>query len=65
MKKVKDAPPPLSRAAPEVPKTLVSAVEKMMATDPEKRFQTSAEVRDALSEIVKKTIPSPEKKPRT
>jgi serine/threonine-protein kinase len=64
LKKVKDAPPPLSKAAPDVPKILVGAVEKMMATDPEKRFQSAGEVLDVLSEMAKTLVSDEKKKPR-
>jgi serine/threonine-protein kinase len=40
---------PLGQVAPSVPKALVDAVERMMATDPEKRFKDYAAVVQALT----------------
>lgn len=63
LKKVKDPPPPLSKLAPDVPKALVLAVEKMMAMEPEKRFQSAREVCQVLSDVAK-ALTAAEKKSR-
>jgi hypothetical protein len=44
---------PLNLARPEVPEELAAVVRKMMAKDPAQRYQTPAEVAQALSVFVK------------
>jgi serine/threonine protein kinase/regulation of enolase protein 1 (concanavalin A-like superfamily) len=53
LKKMKEHPVSLAKAAPSLPPGLVAIVEKMMARDPEKRYQTASEVHAALSEALK------------
>jgi len=43
-----EEPPPVSKLRPDVPAEVSSVVQKMMAKDPEQRFQTAYEVMDAL-----------------
>ncbi len=45
----------LGDAAPDAPEALVSVVDRLLAHDPEERFQTAVEVSDALVDLV----PSP------
>jgi WD40 repeat protein/serine/threonine protein kinase len=47
-------PPPLDRLCPEVPAELTSLVARMMAKEPDRRFQTPGEVADALASFYKK-----------
>ncbi|VTS02852.1 serine threonine protein kinase : Putative serine/threonine protein kinase (Fragment) OS=Gemmata sp. Wa1-1 PE=3 SV=1: Pkinase [Gemmata massiliana] len=50
-------PPPLDRA--DVPPGLDAAVRRMMAKDPDDRFQTTAEVADELARWVSEPVPPP------
>jgi eukaryotic-like serine/threonine-protein kinase len=45
---VKEDPPPLAEAAPDVPPALIAVVERAMAKKPEDRFASARELRDAL-----------------
>jgi WD40 repeat protein len=45
---VKEEPEPLARQRPDVPRGLAAVVAKMMAKDPAQRYQTPAEVAEAL-----------------
>ncbi|GIW82189.1 MAG: hypothetical protein KatS3mg105_3996 [Gemmatales bacterium] len=55
-------PKPIKSLRPEVPEKLVAVVEKMMAKKPEDRYQTPAEVVQALSPWTQKPIPPPPEK---
>ena len=49
---------PLNLARPEVPFEVAAIVAKMMAKEPERRFQTPAEVAKALTPYFRKTTPA-------
>jgi transglutaminase-like putative cysteine protease len=51
-----DTPPPLAALRPEVPAALAAVVERMMAKRPADRFQTPAEVAEALAPF---SVPTP------
>jgi serine/threonine protein kinase len=51
-------PPPLEELRPECPSGLVLVVQRMMAKRPAERFQTAAEVADALAPYVASSSPS-------
>jgi serine/threonine protein kinase len=44
---------------PDVPEGLVRVIEKMMAKEPSRRYQTPAEVAEALAEFASSPIPAP------
>ncbi len=48
------SPEPISKFAPKVSKNIVAIVEKMMAKQPEDRYQSMAEVADALKPYTKR-----------
>lgn len=50
---------PLNFVRPEVPAELAALVAKMMAKDPARRFQTPAEVAEALRPFFQKTVEKP------
>src|SRR5205823_2270280 len=52
-------PPPLPDLRPEVPPGLAAVVARMMAKSPAERFQTPAEVAQALQPFVKPTAKAP------
>jgi tRNA A-37 threonylcarbamoyl transferase component Bud32 len=52
-------PRPIKALRTDVPDTLIAVIEKMMAKDPQKRYQTPAEVMQALSGWVATPIPPP------
>ena len=57
---------PLNLARPEVPVELAALVAKMMAKEPERRFQTPAEVAQALTPFFKPGAnPGPDRAPRS
>jgi len=56
---VKEDPVPLSEVAPELPRALVDVVEKAMAKQPEDRFASAKDLRNALI-AVQQQIPSGE-----
>lgn len=58
---VKEDPPPLAEAAPDVPPALVAIVERAMAKKPEDRFSTSRELRDSLMAIQQQLSPADQK----
>jgi eukaryotic-like serine/threonine-protein kinase len=53
------APAPVSELAPRVPAGLVGVLEKMWAKEPADRYQTPAEVVEALAEWVTEDVPPP------
>jgi serine/threonine protein kinase len=55
---VKEEPPPLAEAAPDVPPALVAIVERAMAKKPEDRFSSTRELRDALTAIQQQLSPA-------
>jgi serine/threonine protein kinase len=52
-------PKPIRSLRPEVPEGLVAVLEKMMAKDPAQRYQTPAEVAEALAPWTETPIPPP------
>ncbi|MCS6852330.1 MAG: protein kinase [Gemmataceae bacterium] len=52
-------PKPIRSLRPEVPEGLAAIIEKMMAKDPKQRYQTPAEVSEALAPWTAKPIPPP------
>ncbi len=48
-------PPPVHELRPEVPKDLAAVVERMMAKNPANRYQTPAEVAQALAPFIRKS----------
>jgi serine/threonine protein kinase len=52
-------PEPIRALRPDVPEGVVAVVEKMMAKDPAQRYQTPAEVADALAPWTQTPIPPP------
>src|SRR5439155_1919345 len=52
-------PRPLHDIRPETPADLAAVVERMMAKDPADRYQTPAEVADALAAWTRSPIPPP------
>jgi serine/threonine protein kinase len=52
-------PTPVRQLRPEVPDGLAAVLEKMMAKDPDERYQTPKEVHDALSPWVNEAVPPP------
>jgi serine/threonine protein kinase/WD40 repeat protein/cyclophilin family peptidyl-prolyl cis-trans isomerase len=56
-------PKPLNVARPEVPKELAAVVQKMMAKEPAQRYQTPAEVAEALAPFIN-PAPKPKAKSR-
>jgi WD40 repeat protein len=55
-------PKPVTELRPEVPRLLAEVLEKMIAKDPAKRYQTPAEVGEALSPWAPDTLPPPPEK---
>jgi serine/threonine protein kinase/Leucine-rich repeat (LRR) protein len=51
-------PRPLTELRPDVPARLVAVVERMMAKDPDQRYQTPAEVAQALAQFEKASEPA-------
>jgi serine/threonine protein kinase len=52
-------PKPLRSFRPEVPEEIVAIIEKMMAKDPNQRYQTPQQVADALAPYTQTQIPPP------
>ncbi len=52
-------PTPIRQVRPDVPEGLAAAVAKMMAKDPNRRFQTPAEVAEELARWVPAEVPLP------
>src|SRR5205085_9171406 len=52
-------PKPVRTLRPDVPEGLAAIIERMMAKDKEERFQTPAEVADALAPWTQTPIPPP------
>jgi len=66
LSKTRVAPVPIATLRGELPAGLVAVLEKMMAADPDKRYQTPAEVIKALADYAKPTeVAAPAKKPET
>jgi hypothetical protein len=59
-----EQPEALTRLRPEVPAELAAVVERMMAKDPARRYQTAAEVVQALEPFCQPKQPSPVPRPR-
>ncbi len=53
------APKPIRSFRPEVPEGIIAVIERMMAKDPNQRFQTPQEVADALIPWTQTPIPPP------
>ena len=56
-------PPPVNELRPEVPKDLAAVVERMMAKNPANRYQTPAEVAQALAPFIRKSGVSADEPP--
>ena len=52
-------PVPVEQLRPEVPASLALILRKMMAKDPDQRFQTPGEVADALADLIEAPIEPP------
>jgi eukaryotic-like serine/threonine-protein kinase len=52
VKIAKDEPPPLDKARPDVPASLRRVVERCLAKAPDRRFQTGADLSEALSRVL-------------
>lgn len=55
-KQVYEDPLPLEQVAPDVPKGIVSIVEKMIAKDPDQRYRNAEDVLDALKETMERIM---------
>jgi serine/threonine protein kinase len=55
--------PPLAASSPEIPGALIRVVERMLAKDPAQRFQTPAQVVQALAPFTLQSEPAPSAKP--
>src|SRR5207249_61128 len=55
-------PEPVRRRRPEVPAALAAVVAKMMAKQPADRYQTAAEVAQALEAVAKAVRPRPRRR---
>ncbi|MGE0432306.1 MAG: serine/threonine protein kinase [Planctomycetota bacterium] len=53
LKKIREKPRNILELRPEIPQPVASLINKMMARDPEKRFQSMARVRDILNQALK------------
>lgn len=58
-KKLSEDPVPLHRRVPGMPVALSAIVQKMMARDPERRFSSAAEVRQALAALLRRPAAAP------
>jgi serine/threonine protein kinase len=52
-------PKPVRALRPDVPEDLARVLDKMIAKEPERRYQTPAEVSAALAEVIREAIPAP------
>ncbi len=52
-------PKPISQSRDDVPESLIKLIDRMMAKEPERRFQTPLELADALVEFTTTPIPAP------